>query len=225
MAINKGYHAPSDVPSVIPVFPLAGALLLPRGELPLNVFEPRYLAMIDDVLAGHRVVGMIQPRIGPDGPDESEPPALSDVGCAGRLTALQETGDGRYLITLTGISRFRVVEELSVDTPYRQCRIAAEPFASDFAANQGEDAVDRDKLLATLHDFLEVNDMETDWDSINRTSNETLVNALSMLSPYGPREKQALLEAPDLNTRAEVLIAVTEMALARAGDEPGPSLQ
>ncbi|WP_436643749.1 LON peptidase substrate-binding domain-containing protein [Microbaculum sp. FT89] len=225
MAINKGYHAPGDLPPVIPVFPLAGALLLPRGELPLNVFEPRYLAMIDDVLAGNRVIGMIQPHIGPDGVDESDPPALSQVGCAGRLTAFQETGDGRYLVTLTGIVRFRVVEEAGVDTPYRQCRVTAEPFAVDFAAHQGEEAVDRDKLLATLRDFLEANDMETDWESINRASNETLVNALSMLSPYGPREKQALLEAADLNTRAEVLIAVTEMALARAGDEPGPSLQ
>ncbi len=225
MAINKGYHAPGDLPPVIPVFPLAGVLLLPRGELPLNIFEPRYLAMIDDILAEDRVVGMIQPWIGPNGPDTSEPPALCDIGCAGRLTALQETGDGRYLITLTGISRFRVVEELPVETPYRQCRVSAAPFAGDFSARQGEDAVDRDRLLATLHDFLEANGMETDWESINRASNETLVNALSMLSPYGPREKQALLEAADLDTRAEVLIAVTEMALARAGDEPGPSLQ
>jgi uncharacterized protein len=225
MAINKGYHAPGDLPDVIPVFPLAGALLLPRGELPLNIFEPRYLALIDAVLAGDRIIGLIQPKIGPDGIDESDVPELSAVGCAGRLTAFQETGDGRYLITLTGISRFQVTEELDVDTPFRQCRVTATPFVSDFAESRGEDAVDRQKLLTTLRDFLEANDMETDWDSINRASTETLVNALSMLSPYGPLEKQALLEAADLETRAEVLIAVTEMALARASDEPGPSLQ
>jgi hypothetical protein len=225
MAINEGYHAPGDLPSVIPVFPLAGALLLPRGELPLNIFEPRYLALVDTVLAGDRIIGMIQPKIGPDGVDETDPPALADVGCAGRLTAFQETGDGRYLVTLTGITRFQIVEELDVDMPFRQCRVTAEPFAVDFSESQGEDAVDRQKLLTTLRDFLDANDMETDWDSINRASTETLVNALSMLSPYGPREKQALLEATDLETRAEVLIAVTEMALARASDEPGPSLQ
>jgi len=225
MVINEGYHSPGDLPAVIPVFPLAGALLLPRGELPLNIFEPRYLAMIDATLAGDRVIGMIQPRIGPDGVDMSEPPALCDIGCAGRLTGFQETGDGRYLVTLTGIARFRIVEEIDAGTPFRQCRITAEPFAADFDEDQGQAGVDRAKLLKTLRDFLDANDMETDWESINRASTETLVNALSMLSPYGPREKQALLEAEDLDTRAEVLIAVTEMALARASDEPGPSLQ
>mgnify|MGYP000035345283 CR=1 FL=1 len=225
MSINRPYHSPADLPSVIPVFPLTGVLLLPRGDLPLNIFEPRYLQMIDDALAGDRVIGMIQPKIGPDGPDESDLPELADIGCLGRLTALQETGDGRYLVTLTGVSRFKVLEELDVDTPYRQCRVSADPFSDDFSARQGEGEVDRQKLLATFKAFLEANDMETDWDSINRASNETLVNALSMLSPYGPREKQALLEADDLNTRAEVLIAVTEMALARDNDESGPSLQ
>lgn len=225
MSINRPYHRPADLPAVIPVFPLVGVLLLPRGDLPLNIFEPRYLQMIDDALAGDRLIGVIQPKIGPDGPDESDVPELAVVGCAGRLTALQETGDGRYLVTLTGVVRFQVVEELEVTTPYRQCRITAEPYAGDFGAQQGEDDVDRQKLLATFKAFLDSNDMETDWESINRASNETLVNALSMLSPYGPREKQALLEAADLDTRAEVLIAVTEMALARDGDDSGPSLQ
>lgn len=225
MSINQPYHAPGDLPAVIPVFPLAGVLLLPRGDLPLNIFEPRYLAMIDDVLAGDRIIGVIQPHIGSEGPDESDTPELAKVGCAGRLTALQETGDGRYLITLTGIVRFSILEELDVVTPYRQCRITVEPFANDFTASAGEDKVDRSKLLATFRAFLEANDMETDWESINRASNESLVNTLSMLSPYGPREKQALLEADDLNMRAEVLIAVTELSLARENGDDGPSLQ
>ncbi|MEJ8574930.1 LON peptidase substrate-binding domain-containing protein [Microbaculum marinum] len=225
MTINRPYHGPRELPQIVPVFPLSGVLLLPRGDLPLNIFEPRYLKMIDDVLAGDRMIGIIQPAIGAQGPDEREVPALADIGCVGRVTALQETGDDRYLITVTGISRFRVVEELEVTTPYRQCRITTEPFGEDFTASYGEDAVDRQKLLATFRAFLDANDMETDWESVNRASNETLVNALSMLSPYGPREKQALLEADDLNTRAEVLIAVTEMALARDSDDFGPSLQ
>lgn len=225
MAINRPYRRPSDLPAVIPVFPLAGVLLLPRGDLPLNIFEPRYLQMIDDVLAGDRVIGMIQPRLGPDGPDEAERPELAEIGCAGRLTALQETGDGRYLITLTGIGRFRVVSEEAGGTPYRRCRIDAREFAADFVPNRGEDAVDRQRLLETFRAFLDANGMETDWEAINRASNETLVNALAMLSPYGPREKQALLEAGDLGTRSEVLIAVTEMALAREGGEPGSTLQ
>ncbi len=225
MAINRPYRRPSDLPAVIPVFPLAGVLLLPRGDLPLNIFEPRYLQMIDDALAGDRVIGMIQPRLGPDGPDEAESPELAQIGCAGRLTALQETGDGRYLITLTGIGRFRVVAEEDGDTPYRRCRVDAREFAADFEPNRGEDAVDRQRLLETFRAFLDANGMETDWDAINRASNETLVNALSMLSPYGPREKQALLEADDLGTRSEVLIAVTEMALAREGGDSGSTLQ
>lgn len=225
MAINRPYHAPGDLPTAIPVFPLAGVLLLPRGELPLNIFEPRYLAMVDDALAGNRLIGMVQPLVGAGGVDESDVPELAEVGCVGRLTALQETGDGRYLVTLTGISRFRIVGEIAAGTPYRQCQMTAAPYADDFTAGTGEKDVDRRKLIDTFRAFLDANGMDTDWDSINRASNETLVNALSMLSPYGPREKQALLEAEDLRTRAEVLIAVTEIALARDGDDPGPSLQ
>ncbi len=229
MSINRPYNSPTDLPEVIPVFPLSGVLLLPRGDLPLNIFEPRYLEMIDDVLAGARLIGMLQPEIAADGTsgeeEDEDAPNLSQVGCVGRLTGFQETGDGRYLITLTGVARFEVVEEVDAGTPYRQCRVSALPYTDDFTAGRGETEVDRKKLLSTFRAFLEANDMETDWDNINRASNETLVNALSMLSPYGPREKQALLEADDLETRAEVLIAVTEMALARDSGESGPSLQ
>jgi uncharacterized protein len=226
MAAPRSPVRPEELPETIPVFPLAGALLLPRRDLPLNIFEPRYLEMVDDVLAGTRLIGMVQPLIGPDGPDGTEPPALSPIGCAGRLTAFKETDDGRYLITLTGIARFRIAAECEVATLYRQCSIDARDFARDFEPRHGEDAVDRRRLLATFRDYLKAHDLEADWESVNSASTETLVNALSMMSPYGPREKQALLEADDLRTRAEVLIAVTEMALARlGGDESGPPLQ
>jgi hypothetical protein len=213
------YLTPADLPAVVPVFPLADALLLPRGELPLNIFEQRYLAMVDDVLAGERVVGMIQPAVA-EGAEE----ALAKIGTAGRLTAFSETGDGRYLITLTGIARFQIVEEVDRGTPYRTCRIDAAPFAADFQAGEGEAAVNRDEVLATLSDYVEARDLEIDWDSINEASNEALVNGLSMLCPYGPRAKQALLEATDLATRAELLVALTERDLGPAG-EPGGALQ
>ena len=225
MAMSDLYRSPGDLPQVVPVFPLEAALLLPRGDLPLNIFEPRYLAMVDDALAGERLIGMVQPRVGPEGVDTATTPALAEIGCLGRLTAFQETGDGRYLITLTGIARFRILEEIASDAPYRRCRITTAPFRHDFKPRHGEEAVDRAGLISTFRAYLAANGLETDWESVNRASNETLVNALSMLSPYGAREKQALLEAADLATRAEVLIAVTEMTLAREGGETGPSLQ
>lgn len=218
---NAHYAKASDLPERIPVFPLAAALLLPEGRMPLNIFEPRYLAMIDDAICDKRVIGMIQPRL--DGAVRKDgEPELCDVGCCGRITSMAESGDGRYLISLQGICRFRVAEELAVRTPYRQCRIA--PFAADLDPSAGADEVDREALLKAFRDYLEANGMEADWKSVSRAENGTLVNALSMMSPYGPAEKQALLEAPDLKTRAETLVAITEMALARDND-PGASLQ
>lgn len=222
MASNVKYRAPSDLPDTIPVFPLPGALLLPRGNLPLNIFEPRYLAMIDDALKGPRLIGMIQPD--DTKPGSASHPALYEVGCAGRLTHLQETGDGRYLITLTGIARFRVREELSAATPYRQCRVDFEAFGTDLVPSTG-DGVDREALLRTLADYLKANRIEADWSGIREAPLEALVNGLSMMSPYGPKEKQALLEAADLKTRAELLIAVTEIALAEKGNDGETSLQ
>ena len=214
MPMNVEYHKPDDLTAVIPVFPLAGALLLPRGQMPLNIFEPRYVAMIDDALrSGHRLIGMIQPDLAHSG--SSEQPALYSVGCVGRITQLAETGDGRYLLQLTGIVRFRIKEELDVKTPYRQCRVAYEPFADDFTALKGEDDVDRAEVLRVLGDFLKANNLKTDWGGIKTARNEALVNALAMMAPYGPAEKQALLEAPDLKTRAEILVALTEMELAK----------
>ena len=225
MAAHRSYHAPGDVPAVVPVFPLSGALLLPRAELPLNIFEPRYLAMVDAALAGERLICMVQPDESRDG--DVRGPALFQVGCLGRLTQFAETDDGRYLITLTGICRVRIGAEEPVVTPYRQCRVDASPFAHDFDEGVGEEAVDRSALLSALADFLEANKLEADWDGIQQAGTETLVNALSVMSPYGALEKQALLEAKDLKERAEMLVAITQMMLARmpGGDDGEPSIQ
>jgi len=213
MSTNTAYRAANDLPTIIPVFPLAGALLLPRVPMPLNIFEPRYLEMIDDTLKTSRVIGMIQPDEGKGGPVSR--PNLYATGCAGKITQFSETGDGRYLITLHGIARFRIIEEMPVTTPYRQCRVDFADFAEDLVANRGEEAVDRDELLRTLSNYLTKNKIEADWKGIREAPTEALVNGLSMMAPYGSREKQALLEAPDLKTRAQLLVAVTEIALAK----------
>ena len=220
MPMNTIYEGPSALPEVIPVFPLAGALLLPRGQMPLNIFEPRYLAMVEDALRSpHRLIGMIQPDPAHPGSDQNKP-NLFRVGCVGRITQFAESGDGRYLIQLTGIARFRLEQELPVEHAYRQCRVTYRPFADDFIARKGEEQVDRKALLRTLTAFLKANDLKADWEGIQNAPNEALVNALAMMSPYDAAEKQALLEAPDLKTRAEILIAVTEIELAK-GKTPG----
>ena len=224
MPMNAGYRSPGDLPPVIPVFPLPGALLLPRGQMPLNIFEPRYLAMIDDAMADrHRLIGMIQPDTAHPGPDDK--PNLYKIGCVGRITQLAETGDGRYLIELTGVARFRIVGEPSVLTPYRQCRVDYHPFANDLVARKGEAAVDREALLKALAGFLKVNKLSADWEGIEKAPNEALVNALAMMSPYGAAEKQAMLEAPDLKTRAEILVALTEIELAKNETDGETKLQ
>ena len=220
MGMNKPYSGPQDLPAVIPVFPLEGALLLPRGEMPLNVFEPRYLQMVDDAMRSHRIIGMVQP----DGGDEVEglKPGLYACGCAGRITAFGESGDGRYMLTLTGIVRYRIVDELAVDTPYRQCQVDYADFASDFVPGEGEEGVDRAGVIRTLRDFAKANDLTVDWRGIDAAPSDALVNALAMMSPFGPREKQALLEAVDLKSRADVLIAIAEIEMARReGDSAG----
>ncbi|HMN85683.1 MAG TPA: LON peptidase substrate-binding domain-containing protein [Bauldia sp.] len=215
---NCAYRSPDDLPEVLPVFPLPAALLLPRADMPLNIFEPRYLAMVDAALAGPRLIGMIQP-------DEARGPcargpSLCGVGCAGRITSFAETGDGRYMITLSGVARFRIVEEMPVATLFRQCRVTAAPFAGDFAARCDETAVDRGAVLKTFRAYLDAHNLEADWESVGRATNETLVNTLAMMAPFGASEKQALLEAPDLRTRAETLVTLTEMALAGAASGP-----
>jgi Lon protease-like protein len=190
--------------------------------MPLNVFEPRYLQMIDEVMGGSRLIGMIQPSL--DGALRADgEPELCSVGCAGRIISLAETGDGRYLISLQGVCRFRIGQELTVKTPFRQCRIS--PFLADLEEEQAGADVDRPALLKAFRAYLQANELEADWESVSRAENGMLVNALSMMAPYGPAEKQALLEAPDLKTRAETLIAITEMTLARESDDFGPSLQ
>ena len=224
MPMNAEYRGPGDLPEVIPVFPLPGALLLPRGQLPLNIFEPRYLSLVDDALRdGHRLIGMIQP-------DEAHPvneerPHLYRIGCAGRITQIAETGDGRYVLQLTGVARFRVQEELAGETAYRRCKVSFEPFVGDFIARKGEQEVDREGLLKALTAFLQANNLKADWEGIEKAPNEALVNALAMMSPYGAAEKQALLEAPDLKTRAEVLVALTEIELAKTGSSDETPLQ
>ena len=224
MPMNVVYRGSADLPEIIPVFPLPGALLLPRGQMPLNIFEPRYLALVDDALRdGHRLIGMIQPDAAHAG--RAERPPLFKVGCVGRITQLAESGDGRYLIELTGVTRFRVEEELPVKTEYRQCRVSYAPFADDFIARKGESAVDREAVLNALRAFIKANKLQADWEGIDQAPNEALVNALSMMSPYGAAEKQALLEAPDLKTRAELLVAITEIELAKRNTEGDPQLQ
>ena len=219
---NVSYTDVLDLPDELAVFPLSGALLLPAGNMPLNIFEPRYLAMIEDSLASDRLIGMVQPRFDGSGANkDSETPPLCAVGCIGRITAFQETGDGRIVVNLSGVARFRILDELPPRKGYRMVQVAG--FADDLdQSDKAAKAVDRNALLATFKAFLEANDMEADWEGVSEASTESLVNSLSMMSPYGPAEKQALLEAPDLKTRSETLIAITEIALARGNGDDAP---
>ncbi|MER8374442.1 LON peptidase substrate-binding domain-containing protein [Mesorhizobium sp. M1338] len=219
---NAHYRLAKHLPSTIPIFPLEGALLLPGGRMPLNIFEPRYLQMVDEAITGSRLIGVIQPSLDGALRDDGEP-ELCNVGCAGRIIAFSETGDGRYLISLQGVCRFRIASELTVKTPFRQAKLA--PFLADLDEDQAANEIDRPSLLKAFRAYLQANDLEADWESVSRAENAMLVNALSMMAPYGPAEKQALLEAADLKTRAETLIAITEMALARENEDFGSSLQ
>ena len=219
--IAERYRGPADVPRQVPVFPLRGAILLPRAALRLNVFEPRYLAMVDEALAGARVLAIVQPAA--PGEEESPPgksEPLKRIGCIGRLSAYQELDDGRLLITLTGIARCAFGEEIAGGKPYRLYAASCDAFERDFTAGVGEREVDREKLLATLKSYLQARQLNADWSAILNSPNEPLINALAIMCPYGPEEKQALLEAPDLKSRAEVLVALAEMELAAAGGGP-----
>ncbi len=207
------YRSIADLPAVIPVFPLAGALLLPRGHLPLNIFEPRYLAMTEAAMAGSRIIGMIQLR---EPEDKNTQPALAGVGCAGRITSYAETEDGRYFITLTGIARFRIAEERNTSTPFRQVAADYAPFAGDLFPADPEPRIARERLIGALKPYLQERKMQTDWRSIEAAPAELLVNALAVLCPFAPNEKQALLEAPSIAERAKMIIALIEMANASA---------
>ena len=198
-----------DLPETLPVFPLPGALLLPRARLPLHLFEPRYLAMMDDVLkTENRLIGMIQPY---DAPGENG--KLHAIGCAGRLTAFSETEDGRYMVTLSGMSRFRILSEEDGFTPYRRCKVSWEGFGRDLGPTEMDEDFDRAAFLQTLGRFFDDQGLKTDWESLSEAEDELLINSLSMLCPFEPEDKQALLEAPSLTTRRETLVTLIEFAL------------
>lgn len=225
--MNDRYRNPDDLPGMMPVFPLRGAILLPRASLTLNVFEPRYLALVDHALANDRLIGVVQP--GPESGSEESPEGkdfpLRAVGCAGRITAFNETEEGQLMISLMGVARFKIGDEISSDMPFRMCEVDFSRYADDFTSGRGEGDVDRVRLLDTLRSYLEANDLHADWDRINSATNEKLVNTLAVLSPYGPEEKQALLEAEGLPERAEALVALAEMELAARDDGSGTSIQ
>lgn len=227
MGVTDRYRSANDLPQTLSVFPLRGAILLPRASLMVNVFEPRYLALLDEALATDRLIGIVQPTDA--AADGESPPGkdfpLRQVGCVGRITSFTEGDDGHYMITLVGIARFALEQEVKTDEPFRRLSVGFGNYSADFHSGEGEEDVDRPRLLATLRSYLEANNLSADWDGINRASNERLVNTLSILSPYGPEEKQALLEAPNLKERAEALVALAEMELASPDDGSGTSLQ
>lgn len=203
------YRHLGDLPATLPVFPLTGALLLPRGVLPLNVFEPRYLEMVDAALSGTRLIGMIQPKIHEE---KALKPPLSDVGCAGRIVSYQENDDGRYVIALGGVCRFRIAEELEGATAFRQLKPDFAAFAGDLIETAGARDFPRDRLAVALKGYLTQREFKADWQSVMSAPAESLVNALAMLCPFEPAEKQALLEAPGLSERVDTLVALLEMA-------------
>ncbi len=212
------FATPADLPAVIPVFPLAGALMLPRAVLPLNIFEPRYLAMTRDAMASHGVIGMIQPR----GDAERGPPPLFEIGGLGRITRFSETGDGRFLIALTGLIRFRVAEELAVTTPYRQVRADYAPFAADWDPAPPLAPAVRANLEDRLRGYLETQQLSADWDAVRGADDEALVTTLSTVCPFEILERQALLEAPDLAARAQMLATLMAFAGSATGSAAPP---
>ena len=216
MKLNRTFAGPADMPPTIPLFPLTCALLLPRRPIQLTVFEPRYLTMLDEALTGEQLIEVIQPTAEEETSDAA--PELYPLGCAGRIVQYAEIGDGRCFLTLMGVARFRLVAEAPIPGPYRIGVADYSPFADDFLEGAGEAAVDREDLLETLRRFAEVNEIKVAWSDIKKASNEALVNGLSMMSPCGAKEKQALLEAPDLKSRAEMLVAITTIDLARGED-------
>jgi Lon protease-like protein len=217
-----GYRKAGDLPGVIPVFPLNGALLLPGGVLPLQIFEPRYLNMIDDVMRGDRLVGMVQTR---DGGARTRP-GLCAVGCAGRVTSYSETGDGKYLIALTGVCRFAIIEELGVTTPYRQVNADFSCFEIDLAPEDASLEFERTPFLALLRRYLDSRHLGVEWEAVNAAPAPARVNSLAMALPFSTLEKQALLEAPDLDARREALTALLEIdGAAGDDDDVAPSIQ
>ncbi len=222
---SVSYRKAEDLPQVIPVFPLDGALLLPGGVLPLQIFEPRYLNMVDDAMAGDRMIGMVQTGRGPD----RTHPRLARVGCAGRITSYSETGDGKYLIALTGVCRFETGEELPIPTPYRQVRAAYATFEDDLAADDAAVEFDRAPFVGVLRRYLDQKGLGIEWDAVSAAPGPALINSLCMALPFDPVEKQALLEAPSLEARRLALSALLEIDAALGGggddDDARPSVQ
>jgi Lon protease-like protein len=205
-----------DMPDVIAVFPLPGALLLPRSRLPLHIFEPRYLAMLEDALkTPERLIGMVQPNAVP-GRDGN---GLHQIGCAGRVTQFSETEDGRYLITLSGMSRFRVLREVTGFTPYRRCEVSWTGFERDLGRDETDNGFDREAFMNLLSRYFNARDLQTDWESLQDADDELLINSLSMLLDFDPEDKQALLEAPCLSTRRETLVTLIEYSLRGGNTE------
>ncbi|GAW33691.1 Lon protease 2 [Roseovarius sp. A-2] len=207
-----------DLPEIIPVFPLPGALLLPRSRLPLHLFEPRYLAMFEDTLkTPGRLIGMVQPNKVP-GRDGGT--GLHTIGCVGRVTQFSETEDGRYMITLTGLSRYRVIEEVEGFTPYRRAKVSWSGFERDMGPADSDVGFDRDGFMNLLSRYFQARELQIDWESLKEAEDELLINSLSMLLGFEPEDKQALLEAPSLSTRRETLVTLIEYTL-RGGDDEG----
>lgn len=211
-------QSPDDLPRTVPIFPLAGALLLPFAHRPLNIFEPRYVEMIDYALSTDRLVGLIQPV---DGSVESPvgPTPLQPVGCVGRITHFDESAEGRYFIVLEGICRFELIAERPAMTPFRQAAIRADRFVVDFERGYGSETVDRSRFLKMMRDYANFANIDMNWDEINKTDTADLVNFCCMVSPYGAAEKQVLLEAKTLEDRAETLIAMAEFEMAGGSDK------
>ena len=207
----------ADLPSEFAIFPLPGALLLPHGKLPLNIFEPRYLAMVDDSLAHGRMFGMIQPNT--HAPRAPNGPSLYQIGCLGRLSHFSETDDGRYLITLTGVSRFRVLDELPIRHGYRRVTGDFAAFKADLSPLGTRSGLERAELLGALKPFFQLHRIDANWDAIDRMPESTLVTTLAMLCPFDDAEKQALLEAPTEADRAADLLALLRMSV-HEGDQP-----
>jgi len=210
-----GYRKPGDLPQVIPLFPLNGAILMPRAVIALNVFEPRYLNLVDDALSGERLIGMIQPAAGEEA--ESKPD-LAHVGAAGRITGFSETDDGRYLITLTGVCRFTLGREVEAGTPYRQALVSYDDFADDLSAALGH-GIDREGLLRSLKTYAALHGFDVDWNSVERAPTETIINVAAQVCPFDSMAKQALLESVTLEERARTLIALLEWD---AASDQGP---
>jgi Lon protease-like protein len=206
----------ANLPGEIPIFPLTGVLLLPRGELPLNIFEPRYINMTLDALGADRMIGMVQPT---EHENTQPNPPVYRTGCAGRVVRFQETDDGRFLVTLKGVCRFDLAEELPLRRGYRPVRADWSPYRDDLVAPEDE-TLDRARLLGVLRSYFDIEGISADWDAIETTPDERLVTCLSMICPFAPSEKQALLEAPGFRERGEMLTTLVEMSVhARAEGE------